>query len=432
MLKYHIQTVELTSGQGSIVFSGIPQDFSDLYVSVSARCTGTGNTLNITFNENTTGYTNQTLQGNGSAPSSFANFTRYAALIGMSSETTNTFGSSNIYIPNYTSSSSKSYSSDGASENNGTQAYHAIIAGLWSNASPITSVTFTPLDGTFIAGSSISLYGVKLGSDGVTAASPVATGGVVTTSGGYTIHTFNTSGTFVAHRNLNAEYLIVAGGGGGGQSAAYLGDCGGGGAGGLLTGPLLIPPSSYNVLVGAGGSIRNPGSNSSVLGLTAVGGGFGGTEQDTGISGNGGNGGSGGGTGNRWIYGVPTAGTGIAGQGNSGGVSSADSDNGGGGGGGAGAAGGAPTGSTVAGLGGIGIQSVISGTSSYYAGGGGGGGKASVSASGGLGGGGNGARNTAIATAGSANTGGGGGGAGTPAGAAAGGSGVVIIRYLTP
>jgi hypothetical protein len=54
----------------------------------------------------------------------------------------------------------------------------------------------------------------------ISAGSP--TGGTITTSGGNTIHTFNSSGTFVvpAEASGDVEYLVIAGGGGGGGSGA--------------------------------------------------------------------------------------------------------------------------------------------------------------------------------------------------------------------
>ena len=45
-----------------------------------------------------------------------------------------------------------------------------------------------------------------------------ATGGTITTSGSYTIHTFTDSGTFGATNapiGFSVDYLVVAGGGGG-------------------------------------------------------------------------------------------------------------------------------------------------------------------------------------------------------------------------
>lgn len=68
---------------------------------------------------------------------------------------------------------------------------------------------------------------------------PTSSGGNITTSNDYKIHTFTSSGTFtlVAGANVSIEYLCVAGGGGGkSPSTAIGGHTGaGGGAGGFLT-----------------------------------------------------------------------------------------------------------------------------------------------------------------------------------------------------
>ena len=251
-------------------------------------------------------------------------------------------------------------------------------------------------------------------------------GGIVTTSGSNTIHTFQTSGTLSPLSTLSASYLIVAGGGSGGGG----GDAnGGGGAGGLLTGSgLTIDTNSiYVVTVGAGGSITSSGSSSqfSAFATTAVGGGAGANRNST-VAASGGSGGGG----SEGTTPYPTAGAGTSGQGFAGG--NGDSNEGGGG-GGAGAVGGNAVSNSTAGNGGVGLTSSISGTSTYYAGGGGGGNNfTSTVASGGLGGGGRGAVYVpnSSAVAGTANTGGGGGGNASGAGSAgAGGSGIVIISY---
>jgi hypothetical protein len=48
-----------------------------------------------------------------------------------------------------------------------------------------------------------------------------ATGGTVTTIGGYRIHTFTQDGDFVVESGGPVEYLIVAGGGGGGAKRSW-------------------------------------------------------------------------------------------------------------------------------------------------------------------------------------------------------------------
>ena len=75
-----------------------------------------------------------------------------------------------------------------------------------------------------------------------------ATGGTITTSGSYTIHSFLGSGTFAvinAPIGFEVEYLVVAGGGGGGGVSSY--GCGGGGAGGLRTATNLALSKAYGL-----------------------------------------------------------------------------------------------------------------------------------------------------------------------------------------
>lgn len=289
-----------------------------------------------------------------------------------------------------------------------------------------------------------------------------ATGGVVSTFGNYTVHTFLSSATFVTTSTKDMEYLIVAGGGAGGTEAGA-----GGGAGGLLHNvggtALSLINGTYPIVVGAGGtapaysSQHTSGSNSSALGVTAIGGGRGATSY----LGNAENGGSGGGA--CFIHSQSNGqhGLGTSGQGNNGGgpitwnngqVHSTA------GGGGAGAVGVLPSGQNAAsGAGGAGLQVNIDGNNYYYAAGGGGASYGGTGGDGGIGGGGAGAggnnssgssgtggasaRNSGGSPpsgsspqdggAGGANTGSGGGGASSSKVGGAGGSGIVIIRYLT-
>ena len=266
-----------------------------------------------------------------------------------------------------------------------------------------------------------------------------ASGGTVTsyTVGGqsYRSHTFTSSGTFTPTTTGTVDLIVVAGGGSGGRD-----NSGGGGAGGVRQNTnVVVTPTSYSIVVGAGGASNTNttggdggsgfnGGNSSAIGITSLGGGFGGSAGTDNPSGqNRSNGGSGGGgAGNES---TASGGSGTAGQGNNGGNSQGSS--GGGGGGGAGAVGGNGTVGTVGGLGGIGIQNDYrTGSNIYYGGGGGGGNENSnfTLRAGGSGGGGTGG---AGGTNGSANTGGGGGGSTYPSTSAsnAGGSGIVVIRY---
>ena len=260
-------------------------------------------------------------------------------------------------------------------------------------------------------------------------------GGTITTSGNFRIHTFTSSGTFVnAINGLTIQSLVIAGGGGGGKDVfANQRGAGGGGAGGFRNstptessgggagaeGTQNLSVASYTVTVGAGGASQASGSNSEISGsgisaITSLGGGHGASHNASGTTGAA-VGGSGGGGPN------DSAGAaGTSGQGFGGGTGSHVPFNGGGG-GGAGSNGANAT-SSAAGNGGSGVSSSITGSAVIRAGGGGGRG-GSGNASGGSGGGGAGG-----GVSGTVNTGSG-GGANRNATAGSGGSGVVIIRY---
>jgi len=263
-------------------------------------------------------------------------------------------------------------------------------------------------------------------------------GGTISTSGPYRIHTYTSAATssFTSSFAGNIEILVVAGGGSGGGLYG-----GGGGAGGVVyyrSFPVTAN-TAYVVVVGAGGgsvsSSGNAGNNggNSTFGtvsttfITAYGGGGGGAEGAS----TGKDGGSGGGA--ALSSARTSIGQGNNNQGNSG-APGYDSGAGGvaaGGGGGGYFQIGQPRSGTVAGAGGAGIFLDISGTLTAYAGGGGGawGVGGSGGGAGGVGGGGAGG-NGGGGTGGTANTGGGGGGAGTSGGSGSGGTGIVIIRYL--
>lgn len=232
----------------------------------------------------------------------------------------------------------------------------------------------------------------------------------------YFVHTFLRSSQFTINQNIDVDYLIV--GGGGGSSTT---DSGGGGGGGVLTGSTIgLSRGVFPIVVGAGGSahLYSPnnackGGDSSFNNLTAYGGGYGAYYTVQAASG-----GSGGGCAHSCCGLVRASGT--AGQGYGGGFG--NWTRGYGGGGGAGGAGQDGT-NLKAGDGGVGLQSSITGTATYYGGGGAGGtngyGNVVTSGTGGLGGGGNSGVN---------GTNGLGGGAGGRGGGL-GGSGVVIVRY---
>ena len=244
-----------------------------------------------------------------------------------------------------------------------------------------------------------------------------ASGGTITNVSGYRIHTYTSSGAFTPALNSEGkvEVLVVGGGGGG----AYSQQGGGGGGGDVKTAIIDIPKNTtpITIVVGVGGGAGGGSGTYSLFGQVAAG-----VGNITASGGAGGGGGQGG----------------MSGSGISGGAGS-----GSGGGGGAGAR------TTqvakydnLAGVGGEGFGSSISGTLKVYGGGGGGGnvngrvggggvgGTIHRSGAPGLHGGGHGASSFFGGTAPVPNSGSGGGGGGyaNQAGTA-GAAGIVIVRY---
>ena len=176
-----IQTQTLTSTASSIEFlsSGTWGQYDDLLALVSLRATtdrsGVGYyDCQLRLNDVTSGYTTRVLYGSGTYANSYVPGTggiRFGAA-NDSSTTSNTFTNTSVYIPNINSSASKSVNCDGAQESNSGTAEEATIdmaIGLSNVTSAITKVAFFIELGTITMaiGSSISLYGITKGSDGI-------------------------------------------------------------------------------------------------------------------------------------------------------------------------------------------------------------------------------------------------------------------------
>jgi hypothetical protein len=169
MANTFIKIASVTVGSGgaaSIAFTSIPATYTDLLLKVSARSTTGGgwSDASVTFNGGTT-YSSRYLYGDSSAANSGNNAseitTRGAA---GNSTTANTFGNTDIYIPNYAGSASKSVSIDDVTENNSGATNSAIthlLAGLSASTTAINSVTLTMGSGNYVQYSTATLYGIS-------------------------------------------------------------------------------------------------------------------------------------------------------------------------------------------------------------------------------------------------------------------------------
>ena len=165
-----ISSQVLGSSAASVTFSSIPSTYNDLKLVVSARgdtAAATGLIRMYLNNDSGTNYSFTYILGNSSAASG----TRYSSITTNNSisydeatSTTSTFGSSEIYIPNYNSTSSKPFFNINVTENNSSAADSAdikAVASLYSGTSGISSIMLSPAANNFVANSSFYLYGIK-------------------------------------------------------------------------------------------------------------------------------------------------------------------------------------------------------------------------------------------------------------------------------
>ena len=158
-----ISAQTISSAVATITFSSIPQTYTDLQLVASCRVSASpASDLILKFNGSSTGYTQKYIIGTGAAAVSGSQTYGQIGVVPGTSHTGSVFGSNSTYIPNYTSSNYKSFSSDDVYENNATQAYQSIWANLWSNTSAITSIEVsTSNSGNFVQYSTVYLYGIK-------------------------------------------------------------------------------------------------------------------------------------------------------------------------------------------------------------------------------------------------------------------------------
>lgn len=320
-----IFSVELTASAPQITFNNIPQTYTDLVLisnigrtaqpcNVIVRCNGDTN-ANYSTHWLVASAPSTAESGRGSNQSFF--YIDYSSDAGTS-----------VYVPSHTHFMNYSATNHYKMINNraGYPTVQSIThTARWNNSNAINSITIFGSAASFTAGSTFHLYGIG-------AVAPKAIGGdIVSLSGGYWYHIFNTAGSSSFTRLAlppsdilsSVDVYMVGGGGGGGQDRG-----GGGGAGAYRAWTSVgISSSACTVTVGAGGNGASGGTNttkgsnggnSSFAGNTTVsvdGGGGGGSGGATGgLTGGSGGGGSNGGTGGA----ASGNGTGFAGAGSGG------------------------------------------------------------------------------------------------------------------
>lgn len=165
-----IESKTLVSSTDGIEFTSIPQDGTDLYVLASVRAAngGTFDNLELTLNGSGSNFSKRFLYGSGSGGGiGFTGSDGHIGYTAANTSTANTFGNHSIYITNYTSSLTKTITTDSVSENNATEAFQSIFANFWNNTAAITSLRVRTNGASMAAGCTISLYKITKGTDGI-------------------------------------------------------------------------------------------------------------------------------------------------------------------------------------------------------------------------------------------------------------------------
>ena len=160
-----IQTQTLATTASSINFTSIPQIYTDLFIIGAVRKDSISSVDNILrFNsDSATNYRIIRFRGTGTSVTYANNQSRDSITggsPGASDFTSNTFSNFKFYIPNYTSTDPKSVLLDSVTENNSSLSYQEFVAASYVGNSAITSVNLIVSSGGFVAGSTISLYGI--------------------------------------------------------------------------------------------------------------------------------------------------------------------------------------------------------------------------------------------------------------------------------
>ena len=171
-VKSLIETVTVgAGGAASIEWSAINQDGQDLVIVLSSRngeeVRNVSSTIQINGVTTANHYTWIRLLGTGSAVNNATSSDSGVQYQGQANNTTaNTFDNQEFTISNYSATGVKTFSIDGAVENNATAAGLTLFAGSSSGTSgsttaAVTSVKLAGSGGSFLEHTTASLYKIK-------------------------------------------------------------------------------------------------------------------------------------------------------------------------------------------------------------------------------------------------------------------------------
>ena len=157
-----IATQTLTGTSSGITFSSIPSTYTDL-VLVATGLFSAQQSYRMQFNSDTgTNYSSTLLEGNGTAANSYrySNQNYFWTMNSMTGDST--APSPNIFnIMNYSNTTTNKTVLARENASGGTYPGTGAGVGLWRSTAAINTVLIYPGGGTFNAGSTFTLYGIK-------------------------------------------------------------------------------------------------------------------------------------------------------------------------------------------------------------------------------------------------------------------------------
>jgi hypothetical protein len=164
--KISSQVITTGGVTGVINFTSIPQTYTDLKLVMSTR-TSTASAVDngyiqINAQGSTTGsWTRMYSTGTSVASDRSSNGSNAGPLVSTGGgSTAAVFASAEIYIPSYTSSSFKVFSSQAFQETNASGAYIYVNAGVIRDTNPVTTLSVNAYSFPLDVGSSFTLYGI--------------------------------------------------------------------------------------------------------------------------------------------------------------------------------------------------------------------------------------------------------------------------------
>ena len=157
-----IATVTATGGETELNFTSIPATYKHLQIRGISRLSGQ-NYLAMQVNTDAgSNYARHNLTGNGSAASAAGSATpSQIVFIGSSPATASTFGALVIDLIDYADTTKyKTIRSFNGYDTNGAGEVY-LTSGLWESTAAVTGLTIKANSGTYEAGSTFALYGIK-------------------------------------------------------------------------------------------------------------------------------------------------------------------------------------------------------------------------------------------------------------------------------